>query len=88
MLFFFQLIRRLDPGQPTADESTHKLPALEKVAVVGVCCRVSGHEAEDLWSERQHGGEGDGGQRAGVEQELREGRGGSGGAALDVEYCT
>lgn len=50
--------------------TAYKLLALEKVAVVGAPCRVSRHEAEDLRSERQHGGEGDGGQRAGVEQEL------------------
>lgn len=54
--------------------STHKLLALEQVAVVGVCCRVSRHETEDLWSQRQDGGVGDGGERAGVEQELRDQR--------------
>lgn len=42
--------------------------------MVGVCCRVSCHETEDFWSERQHSGEGDGGERAGVEQELRDPR--------------
>lgn len=65
--------KRVLPARPallTADKSTHKLLALEKVAVVGVCCRVSCHEAEDLRSERQHSREGDGGERAGVEQEL------------------
>lgn len=51
--------------------STHKLLALEQVAVVGVCCRVSRHETKDFWSQRQDGGVGDGGERAGVEQELR-----------------
>lgn len=35
---------------------------------------MSRHETEDFWGERQHGGEGDGGERAGVEQELRDSR--------------
>lgn len=54
--------------------STHKLLALEQVAVVGVCCRVSRHETKDFRSQRQDGGVGDGGERAGVEQELRDRR--------------
>lgn len=39
--------------------------------MVGVSRRVACHEAEDLRGERQHRGEGDGGERAGIEQELR-----------------
>lgn len=69
---FCQLLCQLPPALLAANESTHKLPALEQVAVVGVCRRVLGHETEDFWSERQHGGVGDGGERAGVEQELRD----------------
>lgn len=42
--------------------------------MVGVCCRVSRHETEDFRSQRQDGGVGDGGERAGVEQELRDQR--------------
>lgn len=39
--------------------------------MVGVGRRVLSHKAEDFGRRRQDGGEGDGGQRAGVEQELR-----------------
>lgn len=63
-------INRLISGR----SSTHKLLALEEVAVVGVCCRVSRHETKDFRSQRQDGGVGDGGERAGVEQELRDRR--------------
>lgn len=39
--------------------------------MVGVSHRMLSHKAEDFGRRRQDGGEGDGGQRAGVEQELR-----------------
>lgn len=39
--------------------------------MVGVGRRVLSHKAEDFGRQRQDGGEGDGGQMAGVEQELR-----------------
>lgn len=72
--------------------STHKLLALEQVAVVGVCRRVARHETEDFRSQRQDGRVGDGGEGAGVEQELRdhgaEGRGGLDRAGADVSLRT
>lgn len=53
---------------------THKLRALEQIAVVRVCCRVLSHKAKDFGRGRQDGTEGDGGQRACVQQKLKTGR--------------
>lgn len=51
--------------------NTHKLLALEQVAVVHVSRRMLRYKAKDFGGVAQDGTEGDGGERAGVQEELR-----------------